>query len=150
MALTRVTLAKMVHDRLGAIATDRSWTWVADGDLTEGDYTYAIDAALRDLELLGSSDEPDISEAGVEQYNTLVEVVERYMLAKAERSLAMKVDLTLGPRREAFSQQAAALREMSKAGGSKRVVAMRLHHERMDYPRSDDVSASEAVDEEWE
>ena len=148
--MTRQSLAQIVHDRLGEIATDRGWSYTTSGDLTEGDYTYAIDAALRDLELLDSDDEPDITEAEVGQYNTLVEVVERYMLAKAERSLAMRVDLQLGPRRESFSQQAEALRAMNQAGGSRRVVAMRLHHERFDYPRSDDVDASEAVDDEWE
>lgn len=146
-ALTRAGLAAIVADRLGAIASERNWSTAVNGALTEGDYTYAIDAALRDLELLDAEHEPDITKAEHRHYNTLIEVVERYMLAKAERSLAMRVDLQLGPRRQAFSQQAAALREMGKAGGSKRVVAMRLHHERYDYPRTDDVAAAEAVED---
>lgn len=149
-ALTRATLATLVADRLGAIATDRGYATTGEGSLTEGDYTYAIDAALRDMDLLNSADEPDITEAEVEQYNTLVEVVERYMLQKANRSLSMEVDLQLGPRRQSFSQKAKAVRELGQGGGSRRVVAMRLRHERYDYPRTDDLEASEEVDEDWE
>lgn len=173
MSLTRAGLAAIVHDRIQEIANTLGWSYTAseailleaggkllleDGSVllqelesqNEGDYTYAIDSALRDMELLDSDDAPDITEAEVEQYNTLVEVVERYMLQKAQRALALKVDLALGPRRQAFSQQAKAVGELSRAGGSRRVVAMRLRHERYDYPRTDDVETSEAVDEEWD
>jgi len=46
MTITRARVAREVHEKLDKLAAD--YTTDGEGDRTEGDYTYPIDAALRD------------------------------------------------------------------------------------------------------
>lgn len=128
--ITRAQIAAAVHVKLGRIATERSLTTAADGDLTEGSYTYAVDAGLRTI---GAVDPDDgivsIRYVDIESVQTLIEAVRREMLERLQADYAIEVDTSTGPYRQNLSQKAATIKEMvgggSTGGGSGGSVVMR-------------------------
>jgi len=57
---TRQELAQMAHARLSDLATAFSLSYAASGDNTEGDYTRAVDAALREMGAVDERHLPDV------------------------------------------------------------------------------------------
>lgn len=129
--MTRAGLAERVHSRLGQLATDRSLSTTTYGAKTEGDYTYAVDAGLRQI---GAVDEetglPDVRALDVDSLNAALGAIEQEMLEELRRDYAAFVDVKVGPLDEKLSQTAQALDRLVSggSGGSGRVVSRRLRH----------------------
>ena len=132
VAMTRAALAARVHAKLARLASQRELSTTADGALTEGDYTYAVDAGLRAMGAVNPETAlPDVRYVG-EQVAATLDLIEREMLEQLRRDYAVEVDVQLGPRREALSQVSKALEGMAQAGGGgevRRVGMGRLTHE---------------------
>jgi hypothetical protein len=136
VAITRAAIAAQVHARLGQLATDYSFSTTLSGALTEGSYTYAIDAGLRSLGAIDpETGEIDIRYLEIGDVATCIDLVEVEMLKRVQRSALTEVDTSLGPRSESLSQKAAMIGETLGNGGrgGGRVVIRPLRHEAEDY-----------------
>lgn len=118
---SRADIASFVHWKLGAIATDLGLSKTANGDATEGDYTQAIDEAMRQSGCV----DPDTNEVdvryingGSNQENKLADLVFSKMIERAKLSYALKVDTKAGDVSKNLSQILEGLEKISGAGGS--------------------------------
>ncbi len=101
--------------------------------MSEGDYTYAIDAALR---AVGATDPEaggvDIRWLDPENVLTAIDVTVQEMLERLQMDYATETDVSLGPRRESFSQKSATIGAILGSGGasqgSGQVVQRNLRH----------------------
>ncbi len=135
VAITRAEIASRADAKLGRLADDRSLSTTASGTLSEGDYTYAIDAALR---AVGATDPEtggvDIRWLDPENVLTAIDVTVQEMLERLQMDYATETDVSLGPRRESFSQKAKTIGDIlgsNGSGGSQgsgRVVQRPLRH----------------------
>lgn len=117
--MNRATIAATVHRKLGALATDASLSTTASGDQTEGSYTDAIDAALRQLGAYDPDTEAlDATLVPIALHNTLLRVVEGEMLDRLQRHYALLTDRKVGSRDEKLSQIGAALARLGSSSGS--------------------------------
>lgn len=139
--VTRAALASRVHAKLARLATNRELSPVAAGTLTEGDYTYAVEAGLRAAGAINpETGEIDIRYLDESTYQTALDLVEREMLEFLQRDYAVEVDVQIGPRREQLSQVARGIeavlgvaRESGQASGSGQIVMRKLRRESEDY-----------------
>jgi len=129
--LTRLQMAERVYAKLGRLATDRSLSTTPSGSLTEGSYTYAIDAALR---FVGAIDPdtglPDVRWLDEQTVQNALNYVERQMLEQLQKDYAVEVDTQTGPYQQSLSQKRDAITEMlggsdSGGGASSSAVVMR-------------------------
>lgn len=136
IAITRAGLAARAADKLGRLASDRSLSTVASGALTEGDYTYAIDAALRSVGSVNpETGLPDLRYLEPGQVLTAIDVVVQEMLESLRMDYATETDVSLGPRRESLSQKAAQIGKILGDGGgagSGRAVIRPLVYDRLE------------------
>ncbi len=131
--ITRADIALRADDKLGRLASDRSLSTASSGVRTEGDYTYAVDAALR---AVGAVDEDgggvDVRWLDPGNVLTAIDVAVQEMLETLRLDYATETDVSLGPRRESLSQKAAAIGAILGSGGasqgSGRVVQRPLRH----------------------
>ena len=127
----RFEVAEIVHAKLARLATDRSLTSVVDGSKSEGNYTYAIDAGLRQIGSINPfNDLPDIRYLDSPEIDLLLDAVEREMLEQLHRDYSTEVDISVGPRRESLSQIAKSIEGQLNADSTPggRVVARKLTH----------------------
>lgn len=120
--ITRAQVAASVHAKLGRLATERSLSTTPSGALTEGSYTYAIDAGLRTIGAIDEEDgTPSIRYVDAEQVQTLIETVRMEMLEQLQTEYAVEVDTTTGPYRQNLSQKSAMIGQIignGKTGSS--------------------------------
>lgn len=118
--MDRATVIAVTKDRIGTIGADVS-------DLS---YSFAVDAALRELGALDTDDLPDITELDETAFNQIVGVVEREILERLYNEYTLKVDVAVGQRRESLSQIAAGIakRLSGKSGGSGVITTGNLTH----------------------
>lgn len=110
LPMTRAQIAARVARQLGALATDAGKSTTPAGELTEGDYTDAIDAGLRDIGAINPvTDLPDIRQLESRQINDVLAAVERAMLSQLQRYYATLVDTKEGPLEQKLSQIATAI-----------------------------------------
>ncbi len=133
LAITRRQVAERIADKLGSLASDASLSTTPSGDKPEGDYTPAIDEALR---VLGAVDtqtgKPDIRYIESEDVKPLLDLVNGGMLERLYNEYATQVDVAAGPIRESLSQRRQAIAEMmsgSAGGGLGPVVTRKLTRE---------------------
>lgn len=135
--LTRAAMATRVHAKLARLGTDRSLSTTAAGALTEGDYTYAVDAGLRTVGAIDpETDTPDVRWLDAALLDTALDAIELEMIERLQRDYAVEVDIKVGPRQESLSQIGAALRALGgqgKGGAGGRVVMRKLAHQADDY-----------------
>jgi len=134
--LSRAELAARVHAKLDRLATAASFSVTASGALTEGSYTYAVDAGLRVVGAIDpETDAPDVRWLESAQVDTALDEIEREMLERLLRYYSTAVDTQVGSRKESLSQVSAALRALPAggAGGGGRVVVRKLRHEAEDF-----------------
>jgi hypothetical protein len=133
VAITRAEIAERIDDKLGRLASDRSLSTALSGALTEGDYTYAIDAALRGV----NSIDPETGGVDIRYLDpgsvlTVIDVGVHEMLERLQMDYATETDVSLGPRRESLSQKAATIGAILGSGGasqgSGQVVQRNLRH----------------------
>ncbi len=128
--MTRAAIASRMHAKLGRLATERSLSTTAAGELTEGSYTYAIDAGLRAVGAINPEiGLPDVRYLEPESLQTVLETVERQMIEQLQRDYAVETDIHVGQRSESRSQIAKVLGEMnsgSSGGGGGPVVVRKI------------------------
>ena len=130
--MTRALMATRTHTKLGRLATERSLSTTASGVLTEGSYTYAIDAALRAVGAINpETGLVDVRYLDASSLQTALDFIEREMIEQLQRDYAVETDIRVGQRSESRSQIAKILGDMNanQSGGGK-VVMRRLHRER--------------------
>lgn len=130
LAQSRAGIATLVAARMAAIASDQSFSTTPSATGPEGDYTAAIDEALRAVGCMNSWGDPDVTLLVPAQINAVVESARSAMLQKARADYALQTDVTLGPRSESRSQIASSLDEILAGGGQGggRVTMARLDH----------------------
>jgi hypothetical protein len=117
--LTRAQVATATHAKLGRMATDRSLSTTTSGLLTEGDYTYAIDAGLRTIGAIDpETGSPDVRYVDAELVQTFLDSVRKEMLERLQTDYAVEVDTTTGPYRQNLSQKAERIGEILGTGKS--------------------------------
>lgn len=136
--MTRDAMASQVHAKLARLATERSLSTAEVGALTEGDYTYAVDAGLRQIGALNpETDLPDVRYLEATLLDAVLDAIEREMLERLRRDYAVEVDISAGPHQESLSQIGKALAEMTDGVGSKssggRVISRSLYYRADDY-----------------
>ena len=131
LSMTRAAIATRVSEKLGRLASERSYSTTASGAKTEGDYTYAIDTALRKLDAIDPETAlPDIRFLDYDDLQTMLESVEQEMIEKLQRDYSVEVDIRVGQRSENLSQITKSLSEMTtKDSKSGRVIVKKLNHE---------------------
>ena len=140
---TRAELATRVDVKLGALADDRSLSTTPSGALTEGDYTYAVDAGLRSVGAVSEdTDLPDVRCLDAGSVDAALDAIEREMLERLQRDYAVQVDTTVGPHSESLSQIASSIGKMASAAaggeaGPGRVVVRKLTRSVEDYSLGD-------------
>lgn len=134
---TRAELVARVAAKLARLATERSLSSAASGALTEGDYTYAVDAALAAVGALNpDTDLPDVRYLDYSLVPSALDMLEREMLEQLRRDYAVEVDISAGPIRESLSQKGAALDKLlsgREGAGAGRIVVRDLEYEANDY-----------------
>lgn len=128
--LTRLEMAARIHDKLGRLATDRSLNTTPAGALTEGSYTYAVDAGLRSVGAIDpETGLPDVRWLDEQTVQTALDYIERQMLEKLRTDYAVEVDTSEGPYSQSLSQKREAIEGMlggaAGGGSSVGVVVMR-------------------------
>lgn len=139
--MTRTDIAARTHINLAGSATEYGWTTTPAGALTEGDYTYAIDAVLAGL----GSTNPETGEVDIRWLHdpqNAVKLLETEMLRRAHNSAILETDIRLGPRQESRSQIARNLAErigVTFNNPGTRVATMRelRYKPSRDFPRND-------------
>lgn len=131
--ITRADIATRADDKLGRLASDRSLSTALAGALTEGDYTYAVDAALRSVGAVNpETGGVDVRWLEGGEVMTAIDIVTQQMLEQLQMDYATETDVSLGPRRESLSQKAATIGAILGSGGgsqgSGRVVSRPLRH----------------------
>ena len=117
LPITRAAVAAQVARVLGALATDAGLSTTPSGELTEGDYTDAIDTGLREIGAINPvTDLPDIRQLETRQINDLLAATERAVLGRLQRYYATLVDTKEGPLEQKLSQIAAAV---ARAAGTR-------------------------------
>ncbi|MFZ1755031.1 MAG: hypothetical protein WBO46_14980 [Caldilineaceae bacterium] len=124
LPLTRQGILSVVSARIAALATDAGLSSTASGDLPEGDYTYAIDEALRQVGAVNRWGDPDVTALATAKANDVLEAAVTAMVQRLRSTYALKTDTSLGPRRESFSQIANSLDGMLSGSGADRRVKM--------------------------
>lgn len=99
---TRCDIARVVANRLGTLATDQSLSICTSAKGVNGDYTDAIDEALRATGAVGNYGEPDVTKVCLDELNTVIDSAYAAMLQMLQGSYALSSgkQTWLGPRKE--------------------------------------------------
>lgn len=120
---TRVELATMTHSRLSDLATEFGLSYAASGDLTEGDYTHAVSAAMRDLGFINGYGEVDVRCVDPGDVDRLISRIEEHMLPVLHNKASVRTeDYSLGPLREKKSTTNALAMRMGILPGMSQTV----------------------------
>lgn len=118
--LTRLQIAQRVHAKLGRLATDRSLSTTPSGLLTEGSYTYAVDAGLRSVGAIDpDTGLPDARWLDEQTIQNALDYVEKQMLGQLQKDYAVEVDTRTGPYQQSLSQKREAITEMLGGAGGR-------------------------------
>jgi len=130
--MTRSAMAARVHNKIGRLATERSYSTTPSSGLTEGTYTYAVDAGLRAVGAINpETGLPDARYLDEENIQTALDFIEREILEQLQRDYSVEVDVRVGQRQESLSQISKALGETVSSGskGGGRIVTRKLTHD---------------------
>lgn len=126
---SRAGIAAEVAGRIVDIAADAELTSDANAAGPEGDYSAAIDEALRAVGATNSWGDPDVTLLPALKINDVIEAARVAMLQRVRGKYALETDVSLGPRSESRSQIASSLDEMlAGSGGSRRPSMGKLTH----------------------
>lgn len=140
--ITRANIAAAVNRKLGRVATDRSYSTAASGAQTEGDYTDAVDDALRSLGAINpETGLVDVRWLDENLVKSAIDTALQAMLERAAIDYGVEVDISLGPHSERLSQKREAVEKLAGlvsgvgggGGGNQQVTVRRLRHPRRDY-----------------
>lgn len=126
---SRRELATEVAGRIVDIATDAGLDADATASGPEGDYSAAIDEALRAVGATNTWGDPDVTVLPALKINDVIEAARVAILQRVRGKYALETDVSLGPRSESRSQIASSLDEMlAGSGGSRRPTMGKLSH----------------------
>lgn len=130
LAKSRGQIATEVAGAIAEFATDAGLSTSASASGPEGDYSAAIDEALRAVAAITRWGDPDVTKLAANQVNLVIEGTKAAMLQRLRAKYALAVDVTLGPRSESRSQIGKSLDEMlaGGGGGDRRVSMSKLNH----------------------
>lgn len=141
--ITRAAIAARVNTKLARLASNRSLSTTASGSLTEGDYTYAIDAGLRNLGAINpETGLPDVRYLSPDDANGVIDAVLMEILEQLQADYAVEADIRSGQYDEKRSQIAKNVQNLlgkdkAGSGSAGRVVMRNLHHTAPDYELGD-------------
>ena len=118
LPITRAEIATRLLNRLGTLATDAALSATATGTSPEGDYSEAIDDALRGLSAVDIYGYPDITQVMPELVQPILQSAFTSMLQQLRVQYSLETDVTLGPRRESRSQIALSIDALLGSGDS--------------------------------
>lgn len=103
--ITRAEISVRVASKLGTLASDQGYTTTASGALTEGSYTHAIDAALRNVGAI-DDDTGQIDIRYLDEWTTqsAINYTENEILLQLQSVFSSLVDVSIGPYSESYSQ----------------------------------------------
>lgn len=114
--LTRLQMAQRIHAKLGRLASNLSTT--PTGDMTEGSYTYSVDAGLRSVGAIDpDTGLPDVRYLDENSIQLALDFIERETLEGLQKDSAVEVDTRTGPYQQSLSQKREAITEMLGGGG---------------------------------
>lgn len=116
LVLTRRALMLAVENRLAGLATDAGLAAAATTKGPEGDYTGAVEEALRQVGAVNEWGDPDITALAADQVNAAIEAALTAMMGQLANHYALETDVSLGPRSESRSQIAKMLTTLGSAG----------------------------------
>lgn len=138
--ITRSELAARTHTKLARLASNRSLSTAASGSLTEGDYTYAVDAGLRAMSAINpETGQPDIRYLDPNVINEALDAVSREMLEQLSADYAVETDFKGAEYSENSSQIGDQINGMlgkdkfGRGGSIGRVSQRSLSHRADDY-----------------
>lgn len=117
-AMTRAALASAIQGRITALVSDSGFDATASALGPEGDYTSAVEEAFRSLGAINRWGDADPPTLPTDKINDLVVAGQEAMIHKLRAKYALKTDVSLGPRRESYSQIAQSLDEMLAGNAS--------------------------------
>lgn len=120
--ITRQGILSTVAARIEDLASDAGLSSTGVGDQPEGDYSHAIDEALRQVGAVNRWGDPDVTRLETGKVNDLVEAATTAMLQRLRARYALETDVSLGPRRENRSQIAGSIDQMLAGGAADRRV----------------------------
>lgn len=127
LPLTRQGILSVAAARIEDLAADAGLSSAASGDEPEGDYSHAIDEALRQVGAVNRWGDADVTRLTAAKANDVLEATVTAMLQRLRSRYALETDVSLGPRRESRSQIAASIDAMlSGSGADRRVKVGRL------------------------
>lgn len=118
LAIDRATLVSMISARLRSLVTEAGLSGTPSASGPNGDYTTAIDEALRAVGAVNVWGDPDITVLLPTQINDVVDSARVVILQALRADYALKTDVQLGPRRESRSQIATSIDGMLGGGGA--------------------------------
>lgn len=137
LPIRRAAIAAAVAARMTSLVTDANLSATASASGPEGDYTLAIDEALRSLGAVNQWADPDVTQVDQEEINGVIDAAQSALLVRLRATYSLETDVSLGPRRESRSQIATAIDGMlgggSGKGGGARVGVAKLSNG--DWPR---------------
>lgn len=117
---TRSAIATTVAARIASLASDKGLSTTPSAVGPEGDYSAAIDEALRAVGAMNTWGDVDVTLLGPGQVSAVTETTRASMLQLLRSSYALETDVSLGPRSESRSQIAGSIDEMLAGTGSDR------------------------------
>lgn len=118
LPISRHELAQAAQTRLGALVREKGLLCAPSHLGPDGDYTAAIDEALRAVGAVGPYGEPDVTCVAAGDINNLIDATYGNMLQRLQSDYLLDTDVSLGPRRENRSQIAQNLARMAGASGA--------------------------------
>lgn len=132
---TRYQLAVLAHDEIQDLVSDISSFTAPSAPSNEGSYTAAIDAALTWVGAINTQGDPDVRWLERDQVDqTIDKIVEEVLTGPVLAYYQKKVDVSLGPRRESYSQIANGIRQRyglvpgATHSGQRRMMTIDLTH----------------------
>lgn len=126
---SRAEIASTVAGMIPELATDAGLVTTPGASGPEGDYSAAIDEALRAIGAMNAWGDIDVTMLGPGQVNNVLEAVKIAVLQRIRGQKALETDVSLGPRSESRSQIASSLDEMlAGASSDRRPKIARLYH----------------------
>ncbi len=135
LAISRAAIAVAVAARIAALVSDASLSAVASASGSEGDYTLAINEALRALGAVNGWGDPDVTMLESSKVNDVIDAAQDALLVGLQARAVLVSDVTLGPRSEKRSQIAGLIGDMRGGGkgGGGRITMSELKNR--DWPR---------------
>jgi hypothetical protein len=122
LPISRAQIAAQLAASLAELVADAGLSSTPSSIGPEGDYTYAIDEALRQIGAVNVYGDADVTQLLASEVNDVLDAAQTALLRRLRSKYALETDVTLGPRSESRSQIAGSIDEMLSGGGSSMTI----------------------------